>query len=142
MDKQQLQIGEGHERRAKHRGLLTATEVLERYKDLPAFCAERLTDVNQVGLFGEHPLGVAASRGDLAEIYALLDGGADVNGIGEHGNSPLHEATGQGHIDAVMLLLEFGANTDIRNEFGQTALDIASPEKQEDIAGILRKQKR
>ncbi len=44
---------------------LTAAEVLQRFKDedLPAFVEMALTDVNQVGNFGERPLDVAAVRG-------------------------------------------------------------------------------
>lgn len=56
-----------------------------------------MTDVNQVGPFGERPLDVAAVRGNLKEIYALLDGGADVNAPGEHGytalQKPYHKIT-------------------------------------------------
>jgi ankyrin repeat protein len=90
-----------------------------------------------VGLFGEFPLQVAATRGNLDEIYALVDGGADINAAGELGNTPLHEATSQGHYDAVRVLLLLGARTDIRNEWGQTALDIASLRKREKLVDLL-----
>lgn len=137
---QQKQISDGRERLHKHRGRLSAAEVLKRYKDndLPAFAEMELTDVNQLGLFGERPLDVAAGRGDLKEIYALLDGGADINAPGELGNTALHEAVSQGHIDAVHVLLEFGARTDIRNEFGDTPADIASMRKRDEILALLR----
>jgi hypothetical protein len=48
-------------------------EVLRRYKDedLPAFCEIVLEDVNQVGLFGERPLHLAAARGNIDEIAAV-----------------------------------------------------------------------
>jgi ankyrin repeat protein len=140
MDKQKLQIGEGRGNVDKRLGGLTAAQVLQRYKDedLPAFCGIKLTDVNQPGLFGERPLDVAAVRGNLNEIRALLEGGADLNARAENGNTPLHEATGQGSVEAVKLLLEFGAKTDVRNEFGQTALDIASLRDREEIMVLLR----
>jgi uncharacterized protein len=140
LDKQKLQIGDGRESLHQHRGRLTAAEVLRRYKDedLPAFCGIELTDVNQVGLFGERPLDVAAVRGDLEEIYALLDGGADVNASGELGYTALHEATSQEHFDAVRVLLEAGARTDIRNEFGDTALDIASLRNRQSLVDLLK----
>ena len=138
-----LQIDDGRQRREKHRGRLFAAEVLRRYKDddLPAFGGMELTDVNQVGLSGERPLDVAAVRGDLEEIYALLDGGADINAPGELGNTALHEAVSQGHIDVVHILLEFGARTDIRNEFGDTAADIASLRKRDEILALLTSKK-
>jgi len=90
--------------------------VLRRYKDedLPAFAEIELTDVNQTGIFGERSLDVAACRGDLEEIYALLDGGANIDAPGENGNTALHEAVGQGHFDVVRVLLAFGARTNIR----------------------------
>ena len=139
MDARKL-IGDGREKLEKHRGRLSAVEVIRRYKDedLPAFAEMELTDVNQAGIFGERPLDVAACRGDLEEIYALLDGGADIDALGELGNTALHEAVGQGHFDVVRVLLAFGARTDIRNELGQTALDIASLPSQKSREEILR----
>jgi len=103
---------------------VTAAEVLQRYmdEDLPAFCDMHLTDANQVGLFGERPLDVAAGRGNLEEICALIEGGADVNAPGEHGNTALQEAVFQDHLPAVKLLHESGARVDIRNKFGERRL--------------------
>ena len=119
---------------------LTAAEVLERYKDedLPAFCGVELKDVNQVGLSGERPLDVAACRGDLGEIRALLEGGAEVNAPGELGNTALHEAVSQGHLAAAKLLLEFGAHPYLQNEFGDTALDLAVAKSREDFIALLK----
>src|SRR5689334_8257049 len=95
----------------QHGRRLTAAEVLKRYKDedLPAFCGIALNDVNQVGIFGERPLDIAAVRGNLEEICALLEAGAEVNAAGEHGNTALHEAVSQGNLSAVKLLVDFGA---------------------------------
>jgi ankyrin repeat protein len=118
---------------------MTAAEVLKRYKDedLPAFCDVDLTDVNQVGLFGERPLDIAAVRGSIEELTALLDAGAEVNAPGECGNTPLHEAVSQGHFAVAKLLLEYGATTEIRNEFGQTPLDIARMHNRGDLVALL-----
>lgn len=118
---------------------MTAAEVLKRYKDedLPAFCDVNLTDVNQVGLFGERPLDIAAVRGSIEELTALLDAGAEVNAPGECGNTPLHEAVSQGHFAVAKLLLEFGATTEIRNQSGQTPLDIARMHNRDDLADLL-----
>ena len=106
---------------------LNAEAVLRRYKDedLPAFCGIELTDVNQRGLFGERPLDVAACRGDVDEILALLEGGAYIDAPGEHGFTALHEAVMQGHAAAVKLLLDFGARRDLKNDWGKTAMDVA-----------------
>lgn len=108
-------------------GSLTAADVLRRYKEegLPAFEGIALFDVNQTGLFGERPLDVAAVRGDVAEIAALLKGGADINAKGELGCTALHEAVSQGHFEAVAFLLENGADVTIVNDFDMTPLAIA-----------------
>jgi len=140
MGNSQLHLGDGAARLKKYRGRLTAAQVLARYKDedLPAFCGIDLTDVNQKGSFDERPLDVAVVRGNLEELYALLDGGAEIDRLGELGNTALHEATGQGHFDVVMVLLEFGARKDIRNEFGDTPLDIAAMYGRQDLIDLLK----
>lgn len=120
---------------------LSAADVLRRYKDedLPAFCGLDLKDVNQVGNFGERPLDVAASRGIVEEMAALVEEGADVNASGEFGNTPLHEAVGQGHVAAIEFLLEHGASLSARNEFGETPLDKARSASHEDILKLLQR---
>ena len=106
---------------------LLANEVLSRYKseDLPEFLEVELVDVNQRGNFGNCPLHVAAVRGDVEEIEALVAGGANVNAAGELGNTPLHEAAIQGNIKAVEALLPHGAEPEATNEAGDTPLSLA-----------------
>ena len=120
---------------------LTAADVLRRYKDeaLPAFAELELTDVNQIGNFGERPLHVAACRGIVNEIAALVEEGAEVNASGEFGNTPLHEAVGQGHVAAIEFLLEHGASLSARNESGETPLDKARSASHEDILKLLQR---
>ena len=121
---------------------LTAHDVLRRYKeeDLPAFAEIALEDVNQVGNFGERPLHVAASRGNMDEVTALVEAGAEVNAPGDLGNTPLHEAVGQGHLATVQFLLDHGASVDVQNELGETPLDKARQGNRQDIARILQSQ--
>lgn len=119
---------------------MTAAEVLRRYKDeeLPAFCGIDLRDVNQVGLFGERPLGVASVRGNLDEIKALIEGGADINAAGERGNTALHDAVCQGNASVVKLLLQSGARLDLRNDAGQTALEVARLGRHRELLPLLQ----
>jgi uncharacterized protein len=114
---------------------MTAVEVLRRYKDeeLPEFCDRELSDVNQVGLFGDYPLHVAATRGLVEEVLALLEAGANVDARGEHGYTPLLSAVAQGHVEAARLLLQYGAATDVANDWGDTPLQRA---RASEIAGL------
>jgi ankyrin repeat protein len=98
-----------------------------------------LEHVNQRGNFGNYPISVAAVRGDLDELTALLNGGADVNASGERANTPLHEAVHQNHIDAVEMLLSRGAATHLTNEEGKTALDIARILGYDELASVLER---
>jgi len=121
-------------------GRLTAADVLRRYKEeeLPEFCDRELNDVNQVGLFEDYPLHVAATRGEPDEITALLDGGAHVNARGEHGHTPLLSAVGQGHLEAVRLLLKHGALPGAKNDWGSDAFDLARSSGKRDILILLQ----
>jgi ankyrin repeat protein len=106
---------------------MTADQVLQRYRDeaLPEFVELQLRDVNQVGNFGNTPLHVAAVRGDLEELEALLAAGANPGARGELGNTPLHEAVGQGHRAIAERLLKAGADRHVANDNGLTPLQLA-----------------
>lgn len=123
---------------------LSAGDVLRRYRDeeLPEFWGRPLDSVSEVGLFGSQPIHVAAVRGNLDELNALLDGGADVNAIGEKGHTPLHEAVGQEHVAAVQLLLARGARMDVKNKWGSTPMDVARMLELEDLVNLLEKAQR
>lgn len=118
---------------------MTADDVLRRYReeDLPEFVGLALSDVNQVGNFGDSPLKVASVRGSLEEVLALLDGGAALDTRGEHGFTALHHAASQGHVEVVRVLLERGASSTIRNDWGQTPLDVARISGRADVADVL-----
>ena len=83
-------------------------------------------------------LHIAAVRGDLAAIAALLDAGADIRSRGEHGYSPLHEAVAQGHIEAVRLLLERGASVSATCDDGRTPIQSAQILKEHEIERVLQ----
>jgi ankyrin repeat protein len=118
---------------------LTAMEVLRRYSDgeFPEFLGIRLENVNQAGSSGDRPLHVAAIRGNMDEIAALVAGGADVNASGDLGNTPLHEAAAQGHLDAVKFLLANGASPDKKNEFEESVVDVARFGGHDEIARLV-----
>ncbi len=119
----------------------TAADVLSRYndEDLPDFCGIVLTDVNQSGLFDNFPLSVAATRGDIDDIRALLEGGAFVNAAGEHGCTALHDAVAQGNIAAVKILVEWGASLNLQDDFGDTPLDIARRRNSPELLAVMER---
>jgi ankyrin repeat protein len=118
---------------------LTAADVLARYNEelFPDFC-DPLTDVNQVGTFGNRPIHMASHHGNMEEIEALVEGGANVNAAGEKGSTPLHEAASKGHVEAVKFLLGHGAYSNVRNEFGRTPLDVAELNGHAEVVKLLR----
>ena len=119
---------------------LTAEDVLRRYKEeeLPDFLEMELNDVNQAGPSGTRPIHVAAVRGSIEELMALIDGGADVNAPGDCGATPLHDAAGQGHADIVKILLEHGASPLKKNDWNYTPADVALAHGRKDIADLLK----
>lgn len=100
-------------------------DLLQEYASLPEYSGAPIADVHQVSLFGDRPINIAATRGDIRELELLLMAGADINSRGEHGYTPLHNATEQGALEAVMWLISKGADRFARNDWDWTPLDLA-----------------
>lgn len=100
-------------------------ELFEEYMRYPAFANTLLSDVNQIGDFGDGPLHLASRRGCLAEMQVLLDNKADVGLRGEFQSTPLHGATLMGKLNAVKLLLKYGADPFAKDIDGRTCIDFA-----------------
>jgi uncharacterized protein len=109
----------------------------DEISDLPEFVEISPIGPHTRGNFGSTPLHVAAIRGDVPAIRALLEAGADINAPGEDGYTPLHDAALQGHSEAVRLLLERGASREIRNDDGKTPLESAALRGDAEIVGLL-----
>ncbi|XP_037290764.1 BRCA1-associated RING domain protein 1 isoform X2 [Rhipicephalus microplus] len=71
---------------------------------------------------GETPLQVAAIKGDVTRVKALLGGGANPNVRDNAGWTPLHEASSQGALEVVRLLLAAGASVNAAGPDGVTPL--------------------
>jgi len=78
-------------------------------------------------LKGERPIHLAAEKGFLGVVTALLRTSAAVNVRTIEGDTPLHLAAERGHEEVVMVLILCGANINARNEEeGATALHYAA----------------
>eukprot|EP00903_Cladosiphon_okamuranus_P012808 g11970.t1 len=81
------------------------------------------------------PLHLAASKGCLAAVSALLRHGAHVGSQTAQGATPLHYAAANagraGIADVVDLLLKQGADEEITNDMGQTPSDVVGSGVQE-----------
>lgn len=95
------------------------------------------TKVDQANAVGETPLMMAALRGRLEAMKALIAKGAPVN---RPGWSPLHYAASSPSAAAVAMLLEQGAEVDARAPNGNTPLMLAARYGSEDsVVLLLRK---
>jgi len=70
-------------------------------------------------------LSLAAKKGHLDIVMALLNAGADANAIDAKGRTALHRASEGNHLDIAKSILVAGANPNIIDEEGRTPFDIA-----------------
>lgn len=108
-----------------------------KYQSHPDFLGIPIQDVNQPGAVDDRLLHIAARKGEIQEIEALVAAGAQINLPGDLGNTPLHNAVLTGSKPAVLKLLELGAKANIKNEFGQTAADVARNGGHADLGAII-----
>ncbi len=101
------------------------SDIFSILEDLPDFYGITISSIDTIGNFGNTPLGVMSSRGDLNSVRVLLENGADINHHGDGGYTPLHEAAGRGYIYVVRFLLERGADPREVDDDGLTPRQIA-----------------
>lgn len=104
---------------------MTLEELFTEYMTYPAFASTALSNVNQIGDFGDAPLHLASRRGALEEMQILIDNGAEIEMRGEFQLTPLHGAVLMGKLEAVKLLLKYGADPFVKNGKDRTLFDIA-----------------
>jgi len=86
---------------------------------------------------GEREIFLAAARGDVDTIRALLDRGVSPNARDEHGKTPLIWAAMNGSLPVVQLLLERGADVNAADKYGVTALMMAANPRQRAQSEVL-----
>jgi Ankyrin repeats (3 copies) len=87
---------------------------------------------------GQTDLIVAASRGDVATVNALLARGVDPNQADERtGLTPLTQSSLYGHVEVVRLLLRAGADLNRASKDGLTALTQACVKGQIEVLDFL-----
>lgn len=111
--------------------------LFSKYQSHPDFLGLPITDVNQAGAVDDRLLHIAARKGEVQDIEALVAAGADINLPGDLGNTPLHNAALTGSKAAVLKLLELGAKTNIKNEFGETPADVAGNGGYSDLGAVI-----
>ncbi|HEX6183002.1 MAG TPA: ankyrin repeat domain-containing protein [Pyrinomonadaceae bacterium] len=81
---------------------------------------------------------VAASRGDLSRVEALLRDGLDVNARDAFGQTALIYAASAGHQTVAEELIDAGADIDARNRNNKSACDLAAARGHAVLAALLR----
>ena len=90
------------------------------------------------GADGGAQLRDAASKGDLAQVRALLDAGTDANAASEYGATALTFACDKGHVEVVRLLLARGADPKAKDTFyGSSPADWAGSKGHGEILKLL-----
>jgi ankyrin repeat protein len=85
------------------------------------------------------PLHVAAGKGDVAAVRAMIQAGADINHATDNGMTPLLRAVHEGHDVVVRMLLKAGAELDNTLMDGFTPLYAAAAMGREACARMLIK---
>ncbi|KAI1742727.1 hypothetical protein F4680DRAFT_445764 [Xylaria scruposa] len=102
---------------SKERGLLHQLVEYGNEKMSIFFLAVENCDIDVKNKQGMSILLLAAEKGFVALVNALLDSGADILAVNDKGKSPLHVAIIYGHIEVVRLLIDRGADISAINNY-------------------------
>lgn len=100
-------------------------EIFKAVGSTAEFLFEGGTGLHQRGCFGDTPLHIVCSWGDVDAVDTLIQAGADVNARGEQGMTPLFSAIMGKSAEVVKHLLDANADPIIEDEDGNTAFQFA-----------------
>ncbi|XP_039713226.1 ankyrin repeat domain-containing protein 31 isoform X3 [Pteropus medius] len=111
----------------------------KRQNFLKAACSKekKTAGISKRNARGESQLHLAARRGNLSLVKALIESGADVNLKDNAGWTPLHKASSEGSKDIIVELLKAGANVNCENLDGILPLHDAVANNHLKVAEIL-----
>ncbi|KAL0931741.1 uncharacterized protein CTRU02_212694 [Colletotrichum truncatum] len=93
--------------------------------------------VNEVDMYGETALHVAARSGCETCIRSLFHAGADIDVQSRQEWTPLMLAARYGHVEAVVELIRDGASLNQRGFHGWTALHVAGQHGHQEVRNLL-----
>lgn len=105
----------------------------QNFSELERILETREAPIDATNKFGHSPLMVAAEKGYVDMMDALVDGGADVNFQNDAGKTALMMAAYGGQRGSVDQLLRSGASFDLRDRGGSTALHWAADSGNTDL---------
>ncbi|OTA59592.1 ankyrin, partial [Hypoxylon sp. EC38] len=82
---------------------------------------------------GQFPIHLAAERGHVDIVVALLERRVSPNRVNRNGQTPLHRAAWGGSLQTIQLLLEKGSNPAVRDKFRNLAVHTAASLGYQDV---------
>jgi ankyrin repeat protein len=119
-------------------GLLQVSLQKGTADDVETALALDSASVNKEDLNGYLPLHVAAGRGDVKLVSALLNSKAAANSVAPDGNTALMLAAAKGCLDCVRRLLPYIDDINLKNVDGESALYLAVRSQAIDVVKELR----